>query len=409
MTMRLQSPNRSSAHLRRALAGALSAGLLASGGLGCADSAKAARGMEVAVQDDPVFTSQSYFDRARAFRLARNVGVTRLRVNVNWAYSMSPKAARARTKPAGLVYQWGAIDSAIDAAAANGIRVHLSLTGPAPAWATSNRKIGPMRPSASEFGRFASLAALHFRGRVDRYSIWNEPNWKGWLSPLGSGPAIYRQLYTRGYAAIKRADPRALVLIGETAPYNRTGFSTSPVAFLRALTCVNKGYRHTRSCPRLKADGYAHHPYDFAHSPRYRHPGADNATMGTLSNLTRALDRLSRAGVLRYTRGGRMPLYLTEFGYFGSGPRKLPSAKAARYLKDGFQMALRNPRVKSQLQYLLVSPPKSKPYSYFDLALLTTGGGKRSTYNALRSFYVKNRSVLRRVRGPLALPAAPPS
>ena len=30
------------------------------------------------------------------------------------------------------------------------------------------------------------------------------------------------------------------------------------VAFLRGVTCVNKKYKRARSCPKLKADGYAH-------------------------------------------------------------------------------------------------------------------------------------------------------
>ena len=89
-------------------------------------------------------------------------------------------------------------------------------------------------------------------------------------------------LYTKGYAAIKAADPAAKVLIGETAPFSKAGLSTSPLAFLRGVTCVNKKYKRARSCPALKADGYAHHPYDFAHAPDYQYPGADNVTIGTL-------------------------------------------------------------------------------------------------------------------------------
>ena len=113
------------------------------------------------------------------------------------------------------------------------------------------------------------------------------------------------------------------MLIGETAPYGRSGYSTAPLAFLRSLTCVNSKYKRTRSCPKLKADGYAHHPYDFSHAPDYRYPGADNVTLGTLLRLKKALDKLSRAGVLRRNGGGNLPLYLTEYGYFASGHRAL--------------------------------------------------------------------------------------
>ena len=100
-----------------------------------------------------------------------------------------------------LHYDFSVFDRLIDRAAAAGIRVHVSLTGPAPRWANA-RHYGErkawFKPSATEFGKFASVAAQHFKGRVDRYSIWNEPNWKTWLGPLKSGPALYRNTLQGG-------------------------------------------------------------------------------------------------------------------------------------------------------------------------------------------------------------------
>ena len=211
----------------------------------------------------------------------------------------------------------------------------------------------------------------------------------------------------KGYAAIKAADPAAKVLIGETAPFSKAGLSTSPLAFLRGVTCVNKKYKRARSCPALKADGYAHHPYDFAHAPDYQYPGADNVTIGTLSRLTRALDKLSRAGVLRMNGGGRMPLYLTEYGYFASGHRALSKKLRSRYLQQAYSIALKNSRVKSQLQYLLVSPPRGARASFFDLGLVSTSGKRNVGYTALRSWYGKNRGKVKRPGAAITLPPAP--
>jgi hypothetical protein len=369
-----------------------------------ASEVKAARGLEIALQDDPVFVGKSYFNRDRAFRIARSFGVTRLRVNVNWAFAMSRSQMRSRTKPRNLGYGFHRFDSTIDTAARYGIRIHASLTGPAPRWATGNRrKPSGHRPNVREFERFVTSAAQYFKGRVDRYSIWNEPNWRTWLMPSKAAPGLYRALYLRGYRAIKAADPAAKVLIGETAPYRRPGFAIAPIAFLRSVACVNTRYRRRGRCPTLRADGYAHHPYDFRHSPRYRYPGRDNATMGTLGNLTRALDRLRRAGVLRFNGRGRMPLYLTEFGYFASGHRSLPPRTRSRFLVDGFQMALRNGRVRSQLQYLLVSPPRRFPWSFFDLGLVTTSGRQHPQFRALRRWYQRNRGRIKRPGGPISL------
>ena len=376
--------------------------------------ARAARGMELAIQDDAVFVEGRYntFSGDKPYNYARGLGVTRQRVNLLWAYTLPAQQFNARRKPATLHYDFTRFDRLIDKAAEEGQRVHISITGPAPRWA--NARKAPIRrswykPNPTEFGEFAGVVAEHFAGRVDRYSIWNEPNWKTWLGPLDTAPAQYRNLYIAGYDAIKEADPAADVLIGETAPFSKRGWSTSPLAFLRGVTCVNTKYRRTKRCPKLKADGYAHHPYDFTHAPNYQYPGADNVTIGTLSRLTKALDKLSRSGQLRMNGGGRMPLYLTEYGYFASGRRALSKRLRSRYLQQAYSIALKNGRVKSQLQYLLVSPPSTQRASFFDLGLVNTRGKRNVGYNALKRWYGANRGRVKRPGGPLSLPAARPN
>jgi hypothetical protein len=369
--------------------------------------ARAARGMEIGLWDDPVFRDQSYFNREKAFTQARSLGVTRLRVVANWGFTLTRKQQLAKKKPAGLTYDFRSLDSAVDAAAAHGIRVYISVQGPAPAWATGNKRLGNYKPNQKEFATFTAALARHMKGRVDRYSIWNEPNWKTWLAPMSSAPSQYRGLYSRGYAAIKANDPKAKVLIGETAPYRQAGRSTAPIAFLRSVACLNKKYKRVRKCTKLKADGYAHHPYYFQKAPNFKFPGADNATMGTLSNLTRALDRISRSGQIRRNGGGKLGLYLTEFGYFSSGHRALSKSKRGKYLAQGFKMALNNGRVKSQLQYELVQPPKKSSFAFFDLGLESVHGKKQPQYNALLGFFHKYKSKLKRPGKAIVIP--PPS
>ena len=378
-----------------------------------APNSQAARGMELAIQDDGVFVvGNKRWQGDKPFEYARALGVTRIRANLAWAYTMFPQQYNARRKPASIQYEFGDIDALVNNAAEHGIRVHLSLTGPAPRWANSRRarpqKGAWYKPSAAEYGRWVAVVAQHFKGRVDRYSIWNEPNWKTWLGPLGSAPSIYRSMYSRGYNAIKEADSRAQVLIGETSPYQRPGMSTAPLAFLRAVTCVNKNYRRVRKCTRLRADGYAHHPYDFTHAPAFQYPGADNVTIGTLRRLTRALDRLSRAGALRKNGGGRMPVYLTEYGYFAKGKRALPTRTRSRYLQQAYTLALRNGRVRSQLQYLLPVLPRGSN-STFNTGIVTQTGKRLSQYSALQRWYRANRGRVKRPGGAISLPAAPPN
>src|SRR4051794_13799427 len=202
--------------------------------------AHAAYGMELALQDDAVLLQRLYYDRDRALDQIRGLGVSRVRSNLLWS-SVLHGQARLRRQPKHLRYDWSAYDALVVAAAQHGMAVQFNLTGPAPAFApsnhrlgpprpsakkigpfapaaaphltgpapafaTSNHRIGPRRPSAKKFGQFARAAATHFRGHVDRYAIWNEPNYVGWLAPVHSAPKLYRHLYQAGYAGVKRAD-----------------------------------------------------------------------------------------------------------------------------------------------------------------------------------------------------------
>src|SRR2546426_9956408 len=91
------------------------------GALAAVPSAHAAQGMEVAVHDDGVFSSRSYFNREKAFKLADRLQVSRLRVNVSWSSVVN--AARSRTKPGTVTYSFNQFDSLLNAARAHNIKL----------------------------------------------------------------------------------------------------------------------------------------------------------------------------------------------------------------------------------------------------------------------------------------------
>jgi hypothetical protein len=353
-----------------------------------ATQAHAARHMEVALQDDQVFLNQSWYGRAKAFQRAEALGVTRLRVNFIWAHEVVDPRRKHTPKDPG--YNWYHYDSLIDEAAAHGIRVEMTLTGPAPAWATSNHRLGVYKPKARAYAHFVHDVAKHFKGRVDRYSIWNEPNWKSWLRPHRSAPHLYKLLYLHGYRAIKHADPKAKVLIGETSPQARGHAGMAPLVFLHRMV----GHSH------LFADGYAHHPYDYARSPHKRSKGRRDVTMATLGRLTHELSFLRHKRRLRTPKGHVLPLYLTEYGYMVRGRFRLSARRQAKYLKQAFSIAYHNPHVKSMLQYGLVSPPM---HVNWDTSLLNSHGHARRTFRSLRS-WVRHAHVAR--AKPIHLPPA---
>src|SRR4051794_16383152 len=85
---------------RVVLVAVVAASVLLTGCLFAPEKTRAARGMELALQDDATFlVGGKRVPRERAFTYARQLGVTRLRVNLLWAYTMNRDVYDARRKP----------------------------------------------------------------------------------------------------------------------------------------------------------------------------------------------------------------------------------------------------------------------------------------------------------------------
>src|ERR1700742_3162249 len=99
-----------------------------------APAAASASPLEFALQDDDVFVRQQGLDRDRALDRAEALGVSRIRVNVLWARTL---VHGSRTNA---VYDFSSIDALQEAAELRGIRLQLTVAGPAPSWATRDHK-----------------------------------------------------------------------------------------------------------------------------------------------------------------------------------------------------------------------------------------------------------------------------
>ncbi|HKP91544.1 MAG TPA: family 1 glycosylhydrolase [Thermoleophilaceae bacterium] len=332
--------------------------------------AGAARGMEIAVQDDHAFVGETTIKRKTGLKLASKLHVTRIRVSLPWAHIVN--RPRKKKQPKHRKYDFTSYDALYLAARKRGIKLQLTISGPAPRWATGNKRVGNRKVKLGAFKHYVRAVIKHFRHKVDRYAIWNEPNFRTWNAPLEGNAERYRKMYTAAWKIIGHYDKRARVLIGETSPYGKKGDSTSPIAFLRKV--ANRG--------TLRADGYAHHPYDYKHGPRWPKTPDDNAAINNLGNLTKALDKLAKQKRLVTRNGKPLDLYLTEFGYMASGPYKKPASQRAKFLPEAFQIALRNPRVKEMLQYNL-APPR---YGDFDTSIVTKKGKPTKVFKAIRAW-----------------------
>src|SRR5206468_1686464 len=108
-------------------------------------------------------------------------------------------------------------------------------------------------PDAAEFKSFVTAVGKRYPS-VHLWSVWNEPNQAGWLTPQytttskGATPAaphIYRDLvYAAADALHATGHASDQLLLGETAPIGRHSGSLStrsmnPVEFWRELLCLD--------------------------------------------------------------------------------------------------------------------------------------------------------------------------
>jgi len=360
--------------IRRSLLGALVALVTCGGGALAAAPAYASRNQATFFEASSILLNPG--KRAAAMAQLQSLGVSALRVELYWGH-VAPGASSAH-KPAFNAedpgsYNWGAYDWLLAEAAARKWQVLLTVTSPAPRWATSDHKAPYVtRPDPRDFKEFMTAVARHYGKEVTLYSIWNEANHPAFLRPqfnangTPASPKIYRSLYQAGYEGLQAAGlSHPQVLFGETAP---TGYDTvnvhregkrallhdvAPLAFLRAALCLNPHYVKSRTCGPLEMAGYAHHAYT---TPAFfKAPERDDVTIVVLSRLTRALDLAARAHAIP----AHVPIYLTEFGVQSKPNRFLgvPVAQQAEYDAIAERIAWSNPRVAAFSQYLLRDDP----------------------------------------------------
>lgn len=348
--------------------------------------------------------------RERAFSDLESLGVRALRVVLYWRDVAPDASSRIRphvdlTDPG--VYDWSTYAPILDGARQRGWPVTLTVSGPVPTWATNGARDAYTRPNPAQFRAFMTAVSRRFSDEVARYSIWNEPNLPEFLRPQYDSrkqpvsPSIYRGLYIAGVQGLADADDKKPVLIGETAPNGKVPrvmtarARVAPLTFLRGVLCLNKNYKKTGHCAKLRIDGYAHHAYAQKAGPLDRPKDPNLVTIGVISRLTKALDMAARAGVV----AKRLPVYITEFGV-QSYPDKVvgvPPLQQNEYRAIAEKISYYNPRIVAFSQYLLTDDPPTGPpgpncCGGFESGLRTAKGVNKPSFDGFRLPLVVRRS-----------------
>jgi hypothetical protein len=336
--------------------------------------ASASSGQVALFQDDRQLLRNGPEVRDRTLDELRALGVDAIKFQLDW----NAAAPGGKTRPAGFdgrdpaAYDWSFYDGLVNAAQARGFRVMAALSPPAPGWATAKRgdSFGVDRPNPTWFGRFAEAAGRHFTG-IDLWTLWNEPNHPGFLYPQATkrraayAPHLYRRLVTAGVAGLRSAGHGGnTILFGELLPIGKSHLykknTIKPLRFLREFFCIGT---HSGACRHYKplsgVKGFAYHPYTRPNGPRGREPSSDDATIRSIGRITRLLDRARSSGRIR---GGKLPVWNSEFGFQSNPPDPYQTrlSRIPGFMSESEWISYRNPRVASYSQYTLVDTPVAR-------------------------------------------------
>lgn len=136
-------------------------------------------------------------------RLARETGVGWVRQGFPWREMEGKKGA----------FDWEVADRVVEALEGFSI---IALVDSPPSWAQAEGMANSPPYNYRDFGDFLYALASRYRGRINAYQIWREPNLASqWGSP---NAAEYVALLRVAYLNIKAADPEALVISASLAP-----------------------------------------------------------------------------------------------------------------------------------------------------------------------------------------------
>jgi len=115
------------------------------------------------------------------------------------------------------IFDWAAADQVVQATNDRGLKI-IARVDFQPAWARADGANNGPPDNYADYGDFLYAMAGRYRGRIQAYEIWNEPNLaREW----GDRPPIaaeYVALLRVAYRRIKEADPSAMVITAGLAP-----------------------------------------------------------------------------------------------------------------------------------------------------------------------------------------------
>jgi hypothetical protein len=326
------------------------------------------------------------------------LGLQWVKLQVRW-YFMEPQPGQI---------DWTMLDSAMDAACANGLRPMLSVVA-APDWTRANVRPGGEAPP-DDYARYAEFVGKlidRYGGKIQAIEVWNEANLdREWNTDGGVNAAEFARLQQITHDVIRAKNPDITIIAGAPSPtgVNCNGEWPScaggrPVvvddaAYLRQF--IAAGGLNYADCMGVHSNGTNLPPTADAYNPPARGgylfagPWASPHYSWSLRSQVETYARIMQeAGVSK-------PLCLTEFGYAaavnGVYPPNFDFAAditeplQAQYLVDAYNWMRDSKLVKMSFLFNLDYGPKGGSPAEDDnviFSLLNQQGAPRPAFDAI--------------------------
>lgn len=187
-------------------------------------------------------------------------------------------------------------------------------------WASSKTKDDPYFPpdDPADFARYAKATVQHYKGRITRWEIWNEPNagYRFWKTEPHGDPVGYAKLLVAASKAIKETDPSSVVAFG--------GPFFHEFVIMGAIPFITQAFAAQPSLATL-LDRMSAHPY-----PHY--PPVDEPEDGRENRIPLWMMLSETSKFLP-----KQPLWITEMGW--PSYYLVDTTKQAEFLSRAFVLA----------------------------------------------------------------------
>ena len=352
-------------------------------------------------------------DSAIWLQRAAGAGADVVVINIGWVAPNTPTrpANFDALDPASPDYDFTAADTAMRAAAADGLRVIVQFTG-APQWAEgagmpADAAPGTWKPNPQDIRQYAVALATRYSGhypdpadpqrmlpRAWGFQLWDEPNLPEYLTPQWTqgrpaSPAIYRGMLNAFYAGIKSVDPQALVVTAGTEPFGDpapVAQRIAPALFWRGVLCVQQAGARLRSthCRNpAHFDVLAHHPYSVG-APVTKALNPDDVSIPDMGKLMRILRAAERGGTALPRKHHQ--LWATETGYNTRppNPKGIPLMEDARWLEQTLELLWSQGVSLVTWDTIVDQPPNPSYYTTSQSGIYFLGGSPKPALIAFR-------------------------